>query len=356
MSDPMTTVTNYDALVKKYGNFMVPAMKVKVNDVEITKTIGIRITHMEVKLGLKDASSANFQIVGDYDLETSSFSSLIKKCIRLGYIISIELGYGSDTTTVFYGYVSEISMNFSDVPSISVTALDVMRLLMNSNKANLRFEKKTYSEIVNEVMKKYKKVYKKLVMDPTTEKLDEVVQHESDYQFINGELVNKANREFFALAGNVYFRIPRKNAVPIMKLKWGKTLLNFNVTTSYCDEIIIVQGVDQEKKVKIEAKEKAKSDSKIVSLTTTPIQKIIVKPELEDIKSAAILAKSEAEKRVAQCRNGRGTTIGLPELVPGRFISLDKLDSIINSKVYLSSVSHSFGDGGFTTRFEIGGW
>ena len=48
--------------------------------------------------------------------------------------------------------------------------------------------------------------------------------------------------------------------------------------------------------------------------------------------------------------------MGLPELVPGRFITLGGLDKDLNNDYYIKEVQHDFGSDGFSTRMEIGGW
>ena len=48
--------------------------------------------------------------------------------------------------------------------------------------------------------------------------------------------------------------------------------------------------------------------------------------------------------------------VGLPELVPGRFVSLKGLDSDLDLDYYIREVRHEIGSDGFSTTLEIGGW
>lgn len=49
-----------------------------------------------------------------------------------------------------------------------------------------------------------------------------------------------------------------------------------------------------------------------------------------------------------------GNLIGLPEIVPGRYIEIKDVDSADEGIYYIREVSHHFGSDGFTTDFTVG--
>ena len=76
---------------------------------------------------------------------------------------------------------------------------------------------------------------------------------------------------------------------------------------------------------------------------------------------ASISSKEEAEARVASLmeqmsyRLGalEGDCVGIPDLVPGRFIEVTGMGVPVDNKFYLTSVTHDFtSDGGYCTRIE----
>ena len=73
----MSDSTNYDLLVKKYGNFIVPSIKININGVDIMNTLKASVSQVRVDLSLKEASSASFTIENAYQLATRSF---LAKC------------------------------------------------------------------------------------------------------------------------------------------------------------------------------------------------------------------------------------------------------------------------------------
>ena len=348
-----TKTVSYRSLAKKYENFMVPAMVMKVDNKDVSKMSGIYIEQLDVRLSIENICSANFSLANVYNLQESSFFSIVKNNFQLGSTVSIELGYGSSTELVFWGYIHELQYSFDEVASISVNVLD-MRRLMKMNQENRTFSDKSYSEIFKEVIQKYSKVYKSTKIDAMTDKIERLAQNVNDYDFVVKELCKKANKEFFVLAGKVYFQDKNENKTPLITLKWGENLFSFSVSRRYCNEEIAVYGVDG--KDVVVSKEKVVSDGKIKKLTSKPLRRDIKGSNIDDKKGTQALAKKEAQKRKKSSKDGSGSCIGIPELMPGRYLAIENLDvDGANFKGYITGVSHSFNESGYTTNFELGG-
>lgn len=68
-------------------------------------------------------------------------------------------------------------------------------------------------------------------------------------------------------------------------------------------------------------------------------------------------AKVVAEEKEWEGHSGKGVTVGLPELVPGRFVRVESLERDYDEyQYYIKSVVHEIGKDNFKTVFEIGGW
>ena len=354
MADLMSDSTNYDLLVKKYGNFMVPSVKINVNGIDIMNLLRASVSQVNVDLSLSEASSVSFTVENAYQLTTRSFSEEIKTVLCLGSVVTVELGYGSARRKVFKGFISEISMEYSDAPSMQITALDVVRLLMMNREQNHRYEQKTYAAIVKSVMQKYCNVCNDFSkVETSADNLIGVTQNESDFEFLQ-ELAARANKEFFVFAGAVYFRTPQKPDREIMTLEWGKSLFSFQLRESYCFEKIIVQGLNAQKQVKVEATETVKSENSLPILLT-PLTIVSQYTDIVEEAQAKKKAASLKREKENELKSGSGSCIGLPELVPGRFISISGLNGSKKENFYIKSVKHSFGESGFTTNFIIGG-
>lgn len=348
---------DFSALAKKYNNFLTPAMKIKINNKDIKDTLKVGIVNVNVTLELDAASSATFHIVNVYELKNSKFVDDVKSTVKLGAIITVELGYDSELTEVFHGYIANLSMEFGGMPSISVTALNVINL-MRSNVRKIQYEEKKFSEVAKKILDTYKAVCPKVVIDPPAGEAEEehIMQIESDYSFIKNVLGSNGNCEFLVVGDTAYYREARKNKDPITTLIWGSGLISFSYSNNYCNEKIIVYGHDEKTNKAVKSETTAESDKDVKSvITPIPVRELYI-ANAEDEKRAKNIAEFELYELMKSKQTGNGSCIGLPELIPGRYLKIDKLDSTVNKKYYLKKVTHSFGTDGFTTDFDIGSW
>jgi len=356
MADLMSGKYTFEGLAKKYKDFMVPAFKIKVRGKDIVSSLKLAVEDMTIALSMDAANSCSFNIVNAYDRQSSSFSGEIKSQLVLGTVFTVEIGYGSHTTIVFKGYVSELAYEFSDYPVISVSALDVRRLMMDGGNRMLLHSVQSYSAAFTEVMKRYQKICTSLVIDHTDKNLPHVAQTSTDFEFVSKELSVKGDREFFVLADKAYFRKPQDNPDSLMTLEWGNGLLSFSRNAMYHNEAIRVIGFNEMNKNVLVAEENVKSSDKQTNVIEEPQPTVFTQPDAQEIAQVNMLANSEGKKRKQKNQGGSGVCIGLPEIVPGRFIELKSLDKDLDNNYYIKTVNHTINSNGFTTKFSVGGW
>ena len=84
------------------------------------------------------------------------------------------------------------------------------------------------------------------------------------------------------------------------------------------------------------------------------------------IKNVSIDSEGDAERAVLQVKKAvdeerqkavhcYGTCIGIPQIVPGRSLTIRKLDAWIDGTYEILSVEHRIDENGYTTQFELGG-
>lgn len=352
--DCMTANYTYAALAKAYQDFCTPAMAVYVDNQKqnvITEN-GIAIDNVQVTLSAIDTASLSFQVINAFDLETQQFNVDIKSVFSVGTIIEVALGYGSNLTSVFKGYVTEYRTSYQMVPVISVTALDFRKLLMQNKRKKYSYKEKTYSEIFEEIIGFYEGLYGTLHIDSTKEPA-ELLQNGSDYDFIKDELCRKAERDFFIVGAHVYFKEPEKKANPFLELEWGKNLMSFQNSTSYCNKQFRAYST-QENNTKNEVSAEVKAEDDTPSLrNSTQIEELELGVNISntDLKNYVKQMVAEEKKKV---RTAGGTLTGLPEIVPGRYIKISGVASSDTGDYYVTEVSHNFGSDGFTTSFTVG--
>jgi len=343
----------YSALVRKYAQFRVPACRLTVDGRELS---GVGVERVSATLSLEGASAVSFEVSGAYDRKKSGFRQEVKNRLKLGARVSLSLGYGSTLTEIFQGYISGVGVNFSDLPTLSITAMDVRRLMMEGSSREVVHTVTSYSAAFEEVMQKYSVLCPSREVDATDSKeITQIVQQTSDYDFVTGNLARKANREFFVLNGKAYFRKKGKVKAAVTTLTWGESLLSFSRNSLYQNLKITVIGFDpaSDKPVTAQVTGKASDAQKTVGAQH---EVVIADPDAQEAAKAKKRAEKEAQERRRRAQTGSLSCMGLPELVPGRFVSVKGLDSELDRDYYIREVRHELGSDGFSTSVEIGDW
>lgn len=362
--DLMNGTYSYSNLESKYNSFQVPAAKLKIGGEDILARTDIYLSSINITLSLEAAGIASFVISPEYNNENSSASDDIKKGISLGKTVTAHLGYGSDLTEVFKGYVASIKAEYDADTGVSytITALDARALMMTDNVRIKSYEIKNYSDAVKKVLNRYSSLCKAEI-DATTENFDPVFplrQKNSDYSFIQDSIIKdgKVDREFFILDDKVYFRKPKKVTSPIMTLSSNAGLKSFERTAEYLDTSFEVFGRKNGTNDFLSGKADAKGKEEQTSALSEKGVKMLARSgENEQTKQQLdAIAKNRADMEIAERQNASGSCVGLPEIVPGRFISIDKIDPMLNKKYYIYEVTHSYSEGGFITSFKTKGW
>ncbi|MBO6303390.1 MAG: hypothetical protein J6N15_13225 [Ruminiclostridium sp.] len=358
MADLMTATAKYTSLENKYGNFIVPAVKIKSNGTDLVSKNDLTVSEVTVTLSLETAGMAIIKVAGAYDVVKHSFDSKIKGLFKLGTIMEIELGYLSETTAVFKGYVAGVGAEFEDSPLIVVQLMDVRKLMMTGGIRKQLYDDKNYSDIFKKVMGRYSKLCS-IEAEATTDDLKAPVsQSTSDYNFVINELIKKgkSEREFFVLYDKAYFRKPCKNKTPIMSVTFGRELMRLSTMAEYLDTEIEVIGYDPVNTKSISSKQKVKTDETQTSVLSPAPQQFFIDPDADSEEKAKIRAGAIAEKMKLRSCFAEGELIGLPEIVPGRFLKVEDTDSMVDKSLYLSEVTHYVTDSNFRTTFEARGW
>ncbi len=349
-----SSTQSYADLISTYKQFLAPVCKIKIDGSDLPE--GVFVPNVTVSLSIDSASTVNFSVEGAYDPKSTGFDSSIKSKFKLGAKVSVSLGYSSSLIEVFQGYIFGVGASFGESNILTITAMDVRRLMMEGTAREEKHVVTTYSAAFEAVMDRYSGLCsKKEVTATDSDEIESIVQRVSDYQFITEVLAKRGNREFFVLGDTAYFREKGANKTACVSLNWGEGLTAFSRKSLYQNLKITVLGFDPEKKeaVSAEVTEKAEeSQTQVVPANET----ILVDSDAKEVAKAKKRAEKEAAKRKTEAQSGSGSTIGIPDIVPGRFIKLDKLDSDLNDTYYITEVSHNFSTDGFTTDFQIGGW
>ncbi len=358
MANLMTATAKFTSLENKYGNFMVPALKIKANGSDLISKNDLTIPQLSVTLSLESAGMAVFKVADAYDVEKHSFDKKVKGLFKLGTVIEIELGYLSDTTAVFKGYVAGLGAEFETSPMLVVKLMDARKLMMTGGVRKQLYVDKNYSDIFKKVMGRYSKLCS-IEADATSDNLkDPVSQSTNDYNFVRNELIGsgKSEREFFILYDKAYFRKPCKNKTPIMTVMFGRELMRLNTMADYLDTEIEVIGYDPVNSKSISSKQKVKTSESQVSVLTPAQKQYFIDADADNEEKAKIRAGAIADNMKLKSCFAEGELIGLPEIVPGRFLKVEDTEQMVDKSYYLNEVTHYYTESSFRTVFEAKGW
>ena len=352
----------YGDLLKDYEGFSDPKARIELNGKDVSKNpIVINNIDVEISAGF-EASIATFDIYSVFDRLQARFEyESVAKDVVIGATLKIYLGYAVRVREVFTGVVTRVTFAYESggAPHITVTGMDIKGLMMAGSYSK-QLKAKSYSAAVKEILEKT--AYSKLQSAGIIEKLYitdtpdtpppgtpnknpniEMVA-ESDYEFVV-KAAKKFNYEFFTVGGNVYFRPAKSDSSVEINLNPDKGLFNCEVEYDITglSETIEARGMDDGKGKVISANTKLNNKISLGSKAAGFIkgsEKIYIDPTIKSDSDATNRVKSLKETVSYRFGTFRGTTIGLPDLIPGAFIKLENMGAPVTNKFYIYSIHH----------------
>lgn len=350
----MTGSYSYQDLLQTYDDFQTPAAAIYVgaDKVNVMTEKDIVITDIQVTLSTRESALLNFQVLDAFEMVSHSFKQGIRDSFAVGTLIEAALGYGSNLTTIFKGYITECRVQYGEWTAISVSALDLRNLMKKNKRIHYKYQEKSYSEIFEELIGNYSALYDTLHVDRVSEKA-ELIQNTSDYDFVTQELCRRGKRSFFVVGGDVYFRETGKTESAFLELEWGNGLLSFEKGIRYCNEQITVYSSQEDKSSQSVSLQLKAEDDTPTLLSDTQVEEWELGAGLDQQILQNYLAQRKAEK-AEKNMVASGSLIGLPEIVPGRYLKISGVDSADAGTYYIREVCHEYGEDGFTTDFTVG--
>lgn len=347
-----------EGLKKQYDGFRAPAFSIKVEGEEVVKSLNLTIDNVKVTTSQGAAGSLNFDIINGYDLKDRTFRKDLKSTFMIGKTVTAEVGYAGNITEIFKGFIYSLSLSFSDAPSYSVTAMDVIRLLQDSDTKGIVYQKKTPTNIFNEIMDKYKAIcpQKDVHAAKSSSKPEAYInQRVNDYSFIENYLCPMEGRDFFVLDGKAYFLDSGRKRSSVINLEGGRHFLSLTNSQTYLYKSIQVMKVDKSSKKSTVLHTKEVSAANQKKVLSTPQTKNITLEADGDDSDAARQAEKAALEELKGANTLSGSCIGIPFLVPGRAMTVEKMDGSLDGEYEIIKSEHSIGSDGYTTSFDLGG-
>lgn len=378
-------------LKKKYDSFRHPVLEIEVSGNKVSEAKKLRLAVSDVVIDLSagyEASQATFTLYNVYSQEDTSFDTKnTKKYILLGSPVTIWAGYNNYATAIFAGIITKVNFIYEegDIPGIQVTAMDVKAVMM-ANSYSRQLKASSYSDAVKEIFDQ--SIYMNLRGDGaiteltinstpdasltgalpggaagaaagelaanSTDKSIEMVA-ESDYEFVV-KVAKKYNYDFYVSAGQVMFRSAKSDSSTLMEISSQFPIKELNVEYDVTSQVgtVEVRGLDAGKaKVlvgKAKNSNKLSQGNKAKSLVSGSTY-VYVDPTVTTTEEAQYRAKYIQEDRTYRLCTLELTMVGLPELLPGRFVELTGFGTGVDNTFYLQNVKHTLdAEGRYLTK------
>lgn len=360
----------FESLEEKYGGFLSPSFQIQVGSFRLDSA-KIPISHLEVQITTENkAGMCVFTVEAMYDYETGVWSEGFLDKVDVGMSVKVEAGYAASRKRVFFGYVDRYRIDYSSegAPRLQISAMDGMGLLMSSQE-KLDFGKRATVDVVKELVGVCRRegIIDSSQVDQLPAFEGQFVKEEacSSYDFLCG-LAEMCFVNFCIIDGQLIFRNLMKNSAPLLELHVGRNLMEFSKIVGFSRQTVgsvtvISTGTPDKEEVRGIATVPSRYGSggqtgaeKWKALGGT--NKDIVMNFLKSAQECKLIAQNVLDSMSLGFVQGSGRCIGVPELIPGRFIKLGGLDAETNGSYFVTEVRHTFTGEGFFTEFEVKGF
>ncbi len=346
----------YANLSGKYNNFRVPCCEITAGGVALS-SLELYPSSLEICQTIKDKSGmCNFVINNAYDFVKRGFKKEIGENFPLGQTIVAAIGY-TTPVELFKGFVIDVSFSFDagKPPSVRISCCDI-RALMMQGKLNAMPEVASFPIMMQMLMRYYTSILNmRIVFYDYWNLLEDFRQNTNDFSYLYNYGL-KRGYEFFVLGEHCYFRKKWQNTTPIMTLQWGESILNFKRNTSYATNqlsgvlngLLSILPFSSDNMLQPQGYPTKSATPKIpkVQMDTSDAKNTL------DLVNMMLTSLHNIGDNMA---SGSVTCVGLPEITPGRYISLRGLDATyFDGDYYIEEVTHKISSSGYTTSFHIG--
>jgi phage protein D len=354
----------YAQLLTKYKDFNAPGFEITVDGTTLTPD-KFHIPGVEVEISAGGtAGGCSFSIEGQYDAKNSKWENNAAKLIKPGAKLIVKGGYET-RKELFYGYIDEYALEFDSegTPRISVNGLDGLGYLMNMCEPIYAGKKKA-KQIVQTVLQKsqaagYAKSVK--VGQLTGFETPIIKEQLDDWHFLT-MMAQRYGASLFAVDGELIFDKVITKTTPILTLTIGKNVKRFVKRVSLAHQVgkVEVLGRDvNQKPIRGEASRVTAGGSGKSAAEWVSGLKSSVLRERSEFAQTQEECKTLAENRLNSIAmgfvSGEGECIGIPELIPGRYLKIDGGDDKTNGTYFITKVCHRITTDAYITSFEVRG-
>lgn len=356
----MGTSYQIKKLAEKYEGFAQPNLCVLLDGTQLKTGAGIYLNKADIHLS--NRTEPNLAVLG-YTVRRTGDSAVsrMEKLVKLGGRVEVKLGYRQEMSRVFLGYVHEASVSASGGDSVvyELVCLDVKALMKINSLYGMPVQKKA-SQFLNIIFNTaaYGNFIEKKEIGAIEDavNLNYAVTGETHFEWA-ARLAVLLNYEFYMSDGTLCFQKARKDSSSLIELngEMGVIAQRSSVTMSGQTAETEVAG-GRPGMERLSAVRKRKSAGGPFEQNMSKVLSGSRRRYIDDGLLTQQQAKYRAEAlgETADCHYSgmELVTVGLPELAPGRFITVSNGLASLSGKIYVEEVVHSYGKDGYITTVK----
>lgn len=338
------------------ARFYAPAFDVRISGLTMAADVTNQVISLQVdnNLDLADMFTLVLRNADNQLIDSALFD--------LGKRVEVHMGYGDELTPMMLGEITSIEPSFPEggTPTLRICGYDLSHRL-RSGQGDRQFQYVPDSVVAAVIAAEAGLIP---IVDPSPIfHRKKITQTGSDMSFLK----DRARANFFDVYvhwDKLYFQFPRPQFEAVV-LEWGKNLSSFTprLSSAGLAGMQVVRGYNEELAQTIVAFAMAVDldlDNMVERLGSSArdmllsLGKNVVRNQpVESPIDAMVLAKSLLQDILEGLYEGSGSCVGLPELKAGQMIEVRGVGKRFSGMYRLRKVTHTIGDNGYRTSFEV---
>jgi phage protein D len=353
---------DFNLLEKKYGNFYAPGFEIEVAGKNLVRE-GMEITSVSIDHMLNEADHFTFTINSAFDLAAQDLK-WIDYFLPAGKKVTIRMGYANTKPIMLIGIITSLTTRFpsNSTPQLVISGFDLSHLLMRGMKPR-SWDDIKHSDVTSRLALQDYGLKSDVEDTKVTHPKVMKASGQSDFQFLQS-LAQRNFYECYVFGETLYFRSPAVDSEPVVTLRWNHSLISFQPEINLAGQVgeVEVRGWNPKAKREIVGtasigdelgRSSGQSGGELIQgLTRETIREHVRFPVFSQ-QEADLLAKSILNKHAEGLVKGRGETIGIPDILPGKRIRLEGLGKRFSKTYYIERSVHSISTSGYQTTFHI---
>jgi len=357
-------------LSKETFNFYAPRFSVEIKSKKEKKEFANEIIDISVTDEIENGVSFSLTMHDAFDMKTQTFKWLDHEIFKVGNKITIKMGYENNLSTMVVGKITSIEPSFftGETPTFRVNGYDLAYDYLKRVKPQKIFRNKTHSEIVQIIVDDIaKKTKLKSKIDATEVNFPSLTKdNETTYFAFLEKLAKESHHTFYIDADTLYFIKSKEKKKEVISLALGRDLISFNPilnTAKQVTEVEVRGHNSQDPSNPIIGYARAGDErvqelgnqtaSQLARKLYGEVKKVITNKIVTSKEHATKIAHAELNKCSDNFITGHGECIGIPQIISGTTILIEKIGVIFSGKYYVKKTVHTIGNSGYKTSFDL---